>query len=334
MRIALDAMGGDYAPEPNVVGAIEAVRENPALQILLVGDQDRLLGMLREQGYQGDAIKVVPSEGWIGMEEKPAEALRKKPRCSIIVTWQLMAEKQVDAVVSAGHTGAMVGAGLRTKLFLPGVKRPGIAVALPSLTGRTILMDVGANIGSRPEHLYQYGLMGAVYAREMYRVEKPRIGLMNIGSEDTKGIEVILETHPLFHQSHLKEHYVGNVEGRDLYLGGADVIVCDGFVGNVILKVSEGMADLLFRSVKTEVVERLSHEQAKAQEHLDEYGRRFSYHEAGGAPLLGVDGICLICHGSSKSKTITNALRAATQFKDRQINQRIIEELSRVPLTL
>jgi glycerol-3-phosphate acyltransferase PlsX len=238
-----------------------------------------------------------------------------------------MAAKEVDAVVSAGNTGAVVAAGLRTRLFLKGVKRPGIAVALPTLRGRSVLMDVGANPAARPEHLLQYGLMGSIYARDMLGIADPRIGLMNIGSEEGKGNELYRETHTYLVNSRLKPRYVGNVEGRGLYAGEADVLICEGFVGNVVLKVSEGMADFMMKTVARELLQHLppDHEAAKAFHNL---GKRYDYHEGGGAPLLGIDGICIICHGSSNGRSINNALRVATTFKDRNINAQIMAELA------
>ncbi len=331
MRIALDAMGGDFAPDPNVEGAIAAVAENPDLQILLVGDQELLEGKLAGAGYSGKAITVLASEGVAGMDEKPTEALLKKPRCSIAVCWKLMAGKEVDAVVSAGSTGAVVAAGLRTRLFLKGVKRPGIAVTLPTLKGQSVLLDVGANPAGRAEHLFQYAVMGAVYAREVLGVESPRVGLMNIGSEDGKGNELVRETHALIVKSSLRDRYIGNVEGRGLYQGEADVLVCEGFVGNVVLKVSEGMADMMLRKLTHEVTEYLQQEKRLAREAFQAIAKKYSYHESGGAPLLGVDGICMICHGSSNARSIYNALRGAVAFQDRRINPQIVAELANNP---
>jgi glycerol-3-phosphate acyltransferase PlsX len=328
MRIALDAMGGDFAPEPNVDGAIAAVKADPGLEVLLVGDRQRLEGLLDRSGYSGERLAVRESDGWVGMEEKPTEALRKKPNCSIAVCWQLMAAKEVDAVVSAGHTGAVVAAGLRTRLFLKNVKRPGIAVALPTMTGRSILMDVGANPAAKPEHLYQYGVMASVYSREFLRVPNPRIGLMNIGSEEGKGTDLYRDTHTLLAKSRLRDRYVGNVEGRGLYLGEADVLVCEGFVGNVVLKVSEGIADFLIRSVAKELLDSLDSEKPKAMEAFERLGNRYHYKGTGGAPLLGIDGICMICHGSSDSTSITNALKAATAIEHRHVNAQIVEALA------
>jgi len=328
MRIALDAMGGDFAPEPNIDGAIAAVKADPDLEVLLVGDRPRLDALLDKSGYSGERLVVTPADGWVGMEEKPTDALRKKPNCSIAVCWQLMASKNVDAVVSAGHTGAVVAAGLRTRLFLKNVKRPGIAVALPTMVGRSVLMDIGANPAARPEHLYQYGVMASIYAREFLRVPNPRVGLMNIGSEEGKGTDLYRETHTLLAGSKLKDRYVGNVEGRGLYLGEADVLVCEGFVGNVVLKVSEGIADFLIRAVAKELLEALDTEKPKALAAFENLGNRYHYKGTGGAPLLGIDGICMICHGSSDATSITNALKAATAIEHRHINAQIVDALA------
>ncbi|MSR59616.1 MAG: phosphate acyltransferase PlsX [Planctomycetaceae bacterium] len=331
MRIALDAMGGDFAPGPNIEGAISAVAENPDLQIVLVGDKPRLEQALDHSGYSGRAIEVFAAAGVAGMDEKPTEALLKKPNCSIAVCWKMMAGKEVDAVVSAGSTGAVVAAGLRTRLFLKGVKRPGIAVILPTLQGRSVLLDVGANPAARPEHLHQYAMMGEIYAREVLGTCNPRVGLMNIGSEDGKGNELVRDTHALLTKGPLKDRYIGSVEGRGLYQGEADVLVCEGFVGNVVLKVSEGMAEMMLRRVAQDVMEQLNHERHLAGQAFQNIAKRYSHHESGGAPLLGVDGICMICHGSSNGRSIYNALRGAVAFEDRRINPQIVAQLAEVP---
>jgi hypothetical protein len=217
------------------------------------------------------------------MEEKPTVALREKPNCSIVRCWQLMASRDVQAVVSAGHTGAVVAAGLRTRLFLKGVKRPGIAVRLPTVNGSCILIDVGANPAARPEHLAQYGLMGSVWAKEMLGIESPRIGLMNIGSEEGKGTDLYRDTHTMLANSKLHGTYIGNVEGRGLYHGEADVIVCEGFVGNVVLKVSEGMAEFILKTVGGAMMKALSTERDLAKQTLGKLTDQFHYQESGGA---------------------------------------------------
>ncbi|QDT38867.1 phosphate acyltransferase PlsX [Stratiformator vulcanicus] len=329
MRIALDAMGGDHAPEPNVHGAIAALDLLPEISVCLVGDRPRLETLLSEAAYSGDRITVHAAEGFIEMHEKPVEALRKKPKCSLAVCWQMMAGKEVDAVVSAGNTGAVVAAGLRTRLFLKGVKRPGIAVTLPTLKGKSVLIDVGANPQARSEHLYQYAVMGSIYAKSIFKIDSPRIGLINIGSEDGKGNELYRETHQLLTSSDLKDQYVGNVEGRGLYAGEADVLICEGFVGNVVLKTSEGIADFLMKSISEAIMPALDADRDKVMEAFKGLGKRFQYHGTGGAPLLGIDGICIICHGSSSADAITNALRAATNYEHQHVNERITAALVR-----
>ncbi|MBI1310696.1 phosphate acyltransferase PlsX [bacterium] len=327
MRIALDAMGGDHGAAPNVEGAVTALTEQPELEVVLVGDRTELTHLIEQSGYSGERLSIEESEGVAEMHEKPVEALRRKPNCSIAVCWKLMASRSVDAVVSAGSTGAVVAAGLRTRLFLKGVKRPGIAVALPTLKGRALLLDVGANPAARPEHLYQYAVMGALYSQAILGVESPRIGLMNIGSEEGKGNELYKETHTLLAKSRIRDRYVGNVEGRGLYAGEADVLICEGFVGNVVLKVSEGMADFLFKAIPPEIIGRLDTERPQAMQAFQEVGRRFQYNEEGGAPLLGIDGTCIICHGSSDARAIRNALRGSAKLTDRDINSQIVEQL-------
>jgi len=328
MRIALDAMGGDDAPSINIDGAITAVQAHPELEILLVGDEPILLKELEERGYSGSQLTISPAEGAVGMHEKPTDALRKKPHCSIAVCWKLMATQQVDAVVSAGNTGAVVAAGLRTRLFLKGVKRPGIAVTLPTLTGSSVLMDVGANPGARTEHLFQYGIMGSIYAKQILGIDNPRIGLMNIGTEEGKGNELARETHQYLLNSGLKDAYVGNVEGRGLYEGLADVLVCEGFVGNVVLKVSEGIASMMMKMLAGAVIKSLENEKHLAKAAFEEVSKSFEHNEVGGAPLLGIDGICLIGHGSSDARSISNALSGAMLLKDQHVNDLIVEQLA------
>jgi glycerol-3-phosphate acyltransferase PlsX len=329
MRIALDAMGGDDAPGPNVDGAIAALQEHPDLEVVLVGDVAVLQPLLERSGYSGERLELRSAEGFVEMDEKPTEALRKKPNCSIVLCWRLMAAKEVDAVVSAGHTGAVVAAGLRTRLFLKGVKRPGIAAPMPTVKGRTVLMDVGANPAARPEHLLQYGVIGSIYAREMLGVARPTVGIMNIGSEDGKGNDLVRETQALFTNSSFQDRYIGNVEGRDLYQGAVDVVICEGFVGNVLLKAAEGLADMMMRAISHEVLSSLDVEKPRALQAFQNLNKRYQYHESGGAPLLGVDGISIICHGSSNARSIQNALKVARTQMDRRINEQIVEELAR-----
>src|SRR5271166_1842334 len=235
MRIALDAMGGDHAPEPIVAGAVQAVAADPELRVVLVGDMVRIEPLLTAADNR-DRLEIFHCSKAVGMEESPVLALRKKPDNSISRSWQLMAQRKVEGVVSAGNTGAMVAGGLFLKRFLKNVRRPGIAAIMPTQRGPCVLLDVGANISPKPEHLFQYGVMGSIFARHILQRPQPTVGLMNVGSEEAKGHDLAKETHALFNGSPLREQFIGNVEGRDIHRGAADVVVCDGFVGNVVLK--------------------------------------------------------------------------------------------------
>ena len=335
MRIALDAMGGDFAPGPNIDGAIVALKANPDLEILLVGDGLRWNRRCDSRATQAIGSRSWLAEGSVGMEEKPTDALRKKPNCSIAVCWQMMAGQKVDAVVSAGNTGAVVAAGLRTRLFLKGVKRPGIAVALPTLKGQSVLMDVGANPGSPSRaslsvrrHGRDLRPRNAGHRQPAHRADEHR----QRGRQRERPVP--RDARAVRPSSPLKDCYVGNVEGRGLYQGEADVIVCEGFVGNVVLKVSEGMADFMMQSVAREVLRQLQADRRAARKRLSaQSAKRYQHNEAGGAPLLGIDGICIICHGSSDARSITNALRVATTFKNRRVNRQIVSELAEVAVT-
>src|SRR5262245_36404206 len=230
MRIALDAMGGDHGPGPNVAGALKALSAAPDLTVVLVGDKAQLEPLLANA--PAGRVEVFHCTETVGMQEKPTEALRRKPDNSIARCWKLVATKQVDGLVSAGNTGAVVAGGLFTRRFLKGVRRPGIAAVMPTARGRCVILDVGANVFAKPVHLLQYGVMGSVFARHMLGIENPRIGLMNVGEEEGKGHDLVQQTYDLFRNGPLKDRFAGNVEGRDVHKGVADVIVTDGFVGN------------------------------------------------------------------------------------------------------
>lgn len=334
MHLALDAMGGDLAPGPIVAGALNAVRKDPDLRVTLVGQQDRIEPMLAGGDWPRDRLSIFPCSQVIGMEESPVVALRKKPDNSISRCWQLLAEHKVDAVVSAGNTGAMVAGGFRLKLFLEHVRRPGIAAIMPTLQGRSVLLDVGANVSPKPEHLFQYGVMGAIYAKHILQKSNPRIGLLNVGSEEVKGNDLAKETHALFNRSNFKDRFVGNIEGRDINKGVCDVIVTDGFVGNVVLKVCEGVFDFVMKMAGQELLGALETEKHLGQQALLNLVKRYDYHEMGGAPLLGIDGICIICHGSSGERAIENALALAAHHARARLNALIVQELESSPATV
>ena len=330
MRIALDATGGDHGAAPNVAGAFAAVAAAPDLELVLVGEPDVVEPLLAAAGGS-PRVTLVPAAYNIGMDEKPAEALRKKPDSSIAVGWKLLATKQVDGFVSAGNTGAVVAGGLFTRRFLKGIRRPGIATVMPSAKGRCVIMDVGANVFAKPGHLLQYGVMGSLYAKHVMGIDGPKIGLMNVGEEEGKGHDLVQKTYELFRAGPLKDSFAGNIEGRDIHAGKVDVVVCDGFVGNVILKLSQGVFQFVVSMIKADLIGKLSVEKAIAADALKSLVGRFHYSAVGGAPLLGVDGVCVIAHGSSDERAIANALGVAAQNVRVKLNERIVEAVAAMP---
>lgn len=333
MRIALDAMGGDHGPRPNVGGAVQALAASPDLSVVLVGDQAQLDPLLATAGdYPADRLEVVHAAQVVGMQEKPAEALRSKPDSSIAVGWRLMATRQVDGFVSAGNTGAVVAGGLFTRKFLKCVHKPGIATVMPTARGRCVILDVGANVFPKPRHLLEYGAMGRVFAKHMLGVENPTIGLVNVGEEEGKGHDLAQTAYTLFRNSSLAGSFVGNVEGRDIHAGKADVVVTDGFVGNVILKLSQGLFEFVLGMVGTDVIGALSAERDLAKQAMQGLVQKYHYSAFGGAPLLGVEGVCVIAHGSSKERAIANAVGVAAQDVRVRLNEKIVQELETLPL--
>jgi glycerol-3-phosphate acyltransferase PlsX len=330
MRIALDAMGGDHAPAPIVAGAVRAVEAEPELRVVLVGDQAQVTPLL-PAGPPRDRLELFHCTQVVGMEEKPVEALRRKPDNSIKRCWELLAQRKVDGLVSAGNTGAMVAGGHFLKRFLAGVQRPGIAAVLPTVKGPCVLVDVGANMSPKPEHLFQYGIMGAIYSKHILQVPNPTIGLMNVGEEELKGHDLARDTHALFNASPQSDRFVGNVEGRDIHKGSADVVVCDGFVGNVVLKYSEGVFEFIMKIVHHELLTPLQAERDRAEKAWSGLLKRYDYSTFGGAPLLGIDGACIICHGSSGERAIQNALGVAARYAKAHLNELIINALAANP---
>lgn len=332
MRLALDAMGGDHAPDPIVAGAVHAIAANPELHITLVGDRAQVESAVDKAGGSlSDKLNLFHCTQVVTMEDSPVEGLRKKPDNSISRTWQLLAEKKVDAIISAGNTGAMVAGGLRLRRFLKGVRRPGIATVMPTLKGPCVLIDVGANVSPKPQHLFAYGVMGSIFAKHILGREKPTIGLMNVGTEVSKGNDLAKDTRALFHASSLSENFVGNIEGRDIHKGTCDVVVTEGFLGNVVLKVCEGLFDFVMKMVHHELMQSLTVERQLANKALHDLIHRHDYAAYGGAPLLGIDGICMICHGSSGDRAIQNALHVAAKYAKAGLNDQIVAELAAMP---
>ncbi len=328
MRIAIDAMGGDKAPDAIIAGAIESIDHlDQDDEILLVGPEEVITGHIPSSRKIHNRIHVVHAPEVIAMDESPVDSLRKKPKSSIAVLAKLAKHGQADAVISAGNTGACVAAFQMRMRNLPGVNRPGIAVVFPTFSGPVVICDVGANIACKPINLYQYGLMAGVYARQILGVENPRIGIMSIGQEEAKGNEVVKKTRELIKSDTLL-NFIGNIEGRDIFKGVCDVVICEGFVGNVILKLTEGLVDGLFKAIKQELMQEKLRLAMKFKPVMMRIYQKYDYNEYGGAPLLGINGSAFICHGASESHTIRNAVKTAKQYHTQGVNDRIIETLS------
>ena len=312
LRVAVDAMGGDHAPQEVVAGAAQAARDL-GVEIILVGPTDRMHREWRAAGAGALPVRVVDATEVIEMGEPPAMALRRKRQASILVAVEALRRGEADAVVSAGNTGAAMAAALLILGRIEGIDRPAIAAVLPTLRGRAIMVDVGANVDCRPKHLLQFAVMGSVYAQRVLGVARPRVGLMSNGTEETKGNELVIRSADLLRESGL--HFIGNVEGRDFFDGTADVVVCDGFVGNLLLKFGEGLAVGIFTLLREELSRGLLVRLgvALATPRLRALARRMDYTEYGGAPLLGVNGICIITHGSSRAKAIRNSIALAAE---------------------
>ncbi|CAN5319485.1 phosphate acyltransferase PlsX [soil metagenome] len=332
MRIALDAMGGDHGAPPNVAGAVQAILSDADLTVVMLGDKPMLEGLLAQAGsFPAERLELVHTTQSVAMNEKPAEALRSKPDSSIVRGWQLLATKQVDGFVSAGNTGAVVAGGLFSRKFLKCVHRPGIATVMPTAKGKAVLMDVGANVFPKPRHLLEYGVMGSVYARLHLGIAHPTVGIVNVGEEEGKGNDLVTEAFNSFRNSPLKDRFVGNIEGRDIHAGKVDVVVTDGFVGNVVIKLSQGIFEFIMNLVGHEVIASLSAEKDLAKQKLHAMIQKYHYSATGGAPLLGVDGVCIICHGSSKERAIANALQVAATNVRIKLNEAIVAELEALP---
>lgn len=321
MKIAVDAMGGDYAPEEVVLGSIEAVKSYD-FDVVLVGDREQIEAVLRKYGQkENKRLSIVHASQVIGMGEHPAQAIRKKKDASIVVATRLAREGTCSAVVAPGSTGAAVTAALWGLGRIKGIERPCIATPIPSAKGITVLLDSGANANSKPKHLVEGAIMGFHYAKYILGVEKPVVGLLNIGEEASKGNELSQATYPLLKKLRTISFY-GNVEGRDIPKGTVDVVVCDGFVGNVILKFGESMAMFIIRLVKDTVKESgfIAKLGALAvYPALRSLKKRLDFTEYGGAPLLGVNGSFIICHGSSRAKAIKNAIRVAGSLAEQDV---------------
>ena len=324
-RIALDAMGGDQAPDEIVRGALLALEEYPEIEIILVGREEVLRGKL------GAAIpprlELVHATEVVDMSDNALAPLRRKRDSSVRVCANLVAGGRASVMVSAGHTGASMTSAYRVLGTIEGVSRPALAAIVPSSHGYTVLLDVGSSVDSKPAWLREFAVMGHFYAQMIFGLEAPRVGLLSIGEEEGKGNELTRETFRVMKETGL--NFLGNVEGRDVYNGKADVVVCDGFIGNVVLKASEALGEMIGTMLKTEVT-RTSARKVGAlilRGAFDDIKRRMDYSEYGGAPLLGVNGGCIVCHGRSSAKAIKNAIRVARDFASNRIDSKIREKI-------
>ena len=330
MKIALDAMGGDFGP-PNIVGgAVMALQEYSHIgKLFLVGDTPQIEAELKKHGCNDSRIEIVHATQVVEMSDRAVEAVRRKKDSSVSRAVDLVKKGDAAAIVSAGHTGAAVAATQIKLRTLPGVDRPGIAAVIPSETNVFVLIDAGANSDPRPEHMVEYAIMGSVYSRHVLGYETPSVGLMSIGDEDMKGSELTKEVFKMLKQSDL--NFRGNIEGHDLFADPVEVVVCDGFVGNVILKTCESIGDAIFKWLKHELMRTKTRMVGAylARNAFHTIKKKVNYEEYGGMPLLGVNGICIIAHGASTPKAIKNALRVAAESIEHQVNPHIVEEVQR-----
>jgi len=328
MRVAVDAMGGDNAPSIEVAGAAAAAREF-GIPITLVGDTERIRQELAKQNISGLDIRIHHASEVVGMHDAASDAVRRKKDSSIRVAFDLVRNGDADAVVSAGNSGATMAAGMFVLKRSKGIDRPAIAQIFPTLKGKTLVLDVGGNVDCKPIHLVQFAIMGEVYARHAMATAQPRIGLLSNGEEDSKGNELTRETNAML--KNISFDYVGYVEGRDIFNGQVDVVVCDGFVGNVVLKLSEGLAEAVGKMLKDEIKSSLISKIGYlfASKAFKNFARKVDYAEYGGAPLLGINGVAMICHGGSNVKAIKNAIHFAHEYARKGVNQRLVEKLER-----
>jgi phosphate acyltransferase len=334
IRVALDAMGGDHAPGEIVLGAIQAAREY-GFGVYLVGPEDRIQAELAHHNTQGLDLPIIHTDEFIPMDEhNPAKAVRNK-NTSMVRALQLVKDGEALGAVSAGNSGAMMAAAsLMTLKRLKGVERAALGGILPTKDSACMVIDLGANTDCKPEYLQQFALMGSIYMERIMHLKSPRVGLLANGEEEGKGNQQVQEAHQLLkaNASTLGVNFIGNVEGRDIFAGTVDVVVCDGFVGNVVLKVSEGLSEVLLGLIKAEMTKSLPNKLAALvlQSDLRNMGKRLDYAEYGGLPLLGVNGVAIISHGRSNAKAIKNALRVARQTAETGVAQAIAEGLAKL----
>jgi len=327
--IAVDAMGGDFAPGAIVKGALSAAKEF-GTKVILVGDKSRILKYFSSNDESISSVNIKHAPQGVEMGEVPSESFRNKPNSSLSVSLKMLLENEVKAVVSAGNTGSFMYSAIKILGTLPKINRPAISTIVPGTKGETIVLDVGANVDCRPQWLFQFAIMGHIYAKTILKKERPRIAILSNGSESAKGNRITQEAYRMLENSSL--NFIGNIEGNRIFYGEADVVVCDGFVGNILLKLTEGFAKVYIDMLKEEVSKRVrsgigAYLMKPAFENLNS---RLDFTEYGGAPLLGVNGVCIVAHGSSTSYAIKNAIRVAEDFVNKNFNATLSEEIDRI----
>ncbi|MCP4849757.1 MAG: phosphate acyltransferase PlsX [Verrucomicrobiaceae bacterium] len=331
MKIALDVMGGDHAPTANINGAKLAIQSLPEIQrLFLVGDEDTLKSSSDDQLLHSEKIEIVHASEVVGMNESPAKAIRRKKNSSISIATDLVKDGTCEALVSAGNTGAAVAAATIKLRNLPGVERAGIVSAIPNEYGQCNIVDAGANPEAKATHLLQYAIMGSVYSQHVLGKKSPRVGLMSVGTEEEKGTEFTREVFTMLKESDI--NFIGNVEGHDLFESEIDVVVCDGFTGNVMLKSCEATASAMSKWIKQEILKSPLRQLGAmlVKPALKAVNARASYEEYGGSPLLGINGTCIIAHGGSSSLAIKNALRVAVETVSHRVNPHIEKEIAKL----
>lgn len=327
MKIAIDAMGGDNGVKATVKGAVDASKEFN-VNIVLVGKTDLIKEELKKYDYDNNKVNIMHAEDIITNEDKPVKAIRRKKQSSMVIGLNLLKEKQVDGFISAGNTGALLSGGLFVVGRIKGIERPALAPALPNEKGFSLLLDAGANVDCKPKHLQQFSIMGSIYSQKVLGVDKPKVGLVNIGVEKEKGNELTKKAYEVLESSNI--NFYGNLEARDVLKGYVDILICDGFVGNIILKVTEGVVSTIFKTLKSEFTKNLLTKIGALilKPGLKNFKNKLDYSEVGGAPLLGVKGAVIKAHGSSNSKAIKNAVRQAKLFIDNDVISKIESEIS------
>jgi glycerol-3-phosphate acyltransferase PlsX len=324
--VAVDVMGGDNAPGVEVAAAVKAAR-TWGMSIILVGDQERIAAELKTHVHDGLSLEIQHASEVVGMKDSASDAVRKKKDSSIRVAFDLVKAGRAHAVVSTGNSGATMAAGMFVLKRLPGIDRPAIATIMPTIKGQVLVLDAGGNVDCKPQHLVQFALMGEVYVQQILGKDKPVIGLLSNGEEESKGTELTREAHHLLKDC--SPRYIGYVEGRDVFSGKVDVVVCDGFVGNIVLKVAEGLAEaikvLLRREIKSRLLAKIGYLLMKPA--FNAFGKKIDYAEYGGTPLLGIGGTGMICHGGSNERAVMNAIQMAHEYTALRVNEKLLEHL-------